>query len=59
MYPTAQAVPTLPKTYLPPALQKRPFTIKDFIEEIEAPTTPTFNLNSQLDDIVGYDLVFN
>ncbi len=42
---------------LTPQVQSRPYGIQEFIVEINS-LTSTYNFNSQLDDIAGYDLVF-
>jgi hypothetical protein len=42
---------------LAPQVQNRPFGITEFLKILDEPL-PTFNFNSQLDDIAGYDLVF-
>lgn len=43
---------------LTPQVQNRPYTIEDFIDEININAFGSNTLNSQLDDIAGYDLVF-
>lgn len=43
---------------LTPQVQIRPYGIADFLEAIEQSRIPSFDLNQQLDDIAGYDLVF-
>ncbi len=42
---------------LAPQVQSRPYTISEFIKDLSEPGT-SFDFNSQLDDVAGYDLVF-
>lgn len=42
---------------LAPQVQTRPYTITEFIKDLSEPGT-SFDFNSQLDDVAGYDLVF-
>lgn len=44
-------------SFVAPTIQNN-YTIRDFIDGLDDAVTPTWDFNHQLDDIVGYDLVF-